>query len=98
MRGDTNPKIITADVHNAADHWASNHNTCRTLPGARKCVVENWPQGRDCKYPEGGETHKAIEQSWIVSEQNANVTRHIKHEKSVTGNGPPSLFQNVTTE
>ncbi|KAL3684111.1 hypothetical protein R1sor_002133 [Riccia sorocarpa] len=35
LRGDTNPKILTADVHNAADHWASNHNTCRTLPGTR---------------------------------------------------------------
>ncbi|KAL2632577.1 hypothetical protein R1flu_004056 [Riccia fluitans] len=59
-RGDTTPKMLTVDVQNAADHWADNHDTCRTLPGVRKCVVENWPQGRDCKYPEGGETHKAV--------------------------------------
>ncbi|KAL2643388.1 hypothetical protein R1flu_010975 [Riccia fluitans] len=59
-RRDTTPKMLTVDVQNAADHWAGNHDTCRTLPGVRKCVVENWPQGRDCKYPEGGETHKAV--------------------------------------
>ncbi|KAL2632320.1 hypothetical protein R1flu_017006 [Riccia fluitans] len=59
-RGDTTPKMLTVDVQNAADHWAGNHDTCRTLPGVRKCVVENWPQGRDCKYPEGRETHKAV--------------------------------------
>ncbi|KAL2642831.1 hypothetical protein R1flu_010418 [Riccia fluitans] len=59
-RGDTTPKMLTIDVQNVADHWAGNHDTCQTLPGVRKCVVENWPLGRDCKYPEGGETHKAV--------------------------------------
>ncbi|KAL2649981.1 hypothetical protein R1flu_018109 [Riccia fluitans] len=52
--------MLTVDVQNAANHWAGNHDTCWTLPGVRKCVVENWPQGRDYKYPEGGETHKAV--------------------------------------
>ncbi|KAL3700497.1 hypothetical protein R1sor_018519 [Riccia sorocarpa] len=61
-RGDTTPQILTKDVQNAAEHWAGNHAVCRTLPGQRKCVVENWEAGRDNKYVEGGETHKALAQ------------------------------------
>ncbi|KAL2611986.1 hypothetical protein R1flu_023678 [Riccia fluitans] len=32
----------------------------QVLPGNRKCIAENWPKGRDAKYVEGGETHKAV--------------------------------------
>ncbi|KAL3695438.1 hypothetical protein R1sor_009514 [Riccia sorocarpa] len=59
-RGDTTPQVLTKDVQNAAEHWAGNHAVCRTLPGQRKCVVENWEPGRDNKYVEGSETHKAV--------------------------------------
>ncbi|KAL3693655.1 hypothetical protein R1sor_007306 [Riccia sorocarpa] len=58
--GDTTPQVLTKDVQNAAEHWAGNHAVCRTLPGQRKCVVENWEPGRDNKYVEGSETHKAV--------------------------------------
>ncbi|KAL2641250.1 hypothetical protein R1flu_008837 [Riccia fluitans] len=66
VRRDTTPKMLTVDVQNAADHWASNHDTCWTLLGLRKCVLENWPQGRDCKYPEGGETHKHFLKKYLT--------------------------------
>ncbi|KAL2620681.1 hypothetical protein R1flu_000886 [Riccia fluitans] len=59
-RGDSDPKLLTQDIHNSADHWAGNHDTCQVLPRNRKCVAENWPKGRDAKYVEGGETHKAV--------------------------------------
>ncbi|KAL3692598.1 hypothetical protein R1sor_006249 [Riccia sorocarpa] len=59
-RSDTTPQVLTKDVQNAAEHWAGNHAVCRTLPGQRKCVVENWEPGRDNKYVEGSETHKAV--------------------------------------
>ncbi|KAL2608005.1 hypothetical protein R1flu_026578 [Riccia fluitans] len=60
IRGDTTPQLLTLDIHNAANHWAGNHSTCRILPGVRKCVTENWSAGQTCKYPEGSETHKAL--------------------------------------
>ncbi|KAL3684743.1 hypothetical protein R1sor_002765 [Riccia sorocarpa] len=59
-RRDVTPETLTIDVQNAADHWAGNHTVCRTLPGTRKCVVENWDSGRESKYAEGGETHIAM--------------------------------------
>ncbi|KAL2628781.1 hypothetical protein R1flu_013467 [Riccia fluitans] len=58
-QGDTTPQLLTLDIHNAANHWAGDHSTCRILPGVRKCVMENWSAGQMCKYLEGGETHKA---------------------------------------
>ncbi|KAL2611784.1 hypothetical protein R1flu_023476 [Riccia fluitans] len=60
VRGDTTPQLLTLDIHNVANHWAGDHSTCRILPGVRKCVTENWSAGQMCKYPEGGETHKAV--------------------------------------
>ncbi|KAL3684137.1 hypothetical protein R1sor_002159 [Riccia sorocarpa] len=60
LRGDTTPELLTRDIHNAADHWAGDHATCRTLPGTRKCVVENWSGIQERKYPQDGETHKAV--------------------------------------
>ncbi|KAL3691490.1 hypothetical protein R1sor_005141 [Riccia sorocarpa] len=62
LRGDTMPEILTLDIHNAADHWAGNHSTYRTLPGVRKCVTENWTTATESKYAEGGETHKAVKE------------------------------------
>ncbi|KAL2652474.1 hypothetical protein R1flu_020602 [Riccia fluitans] len=59
-KGDSDPKFLTQDIHNSADHWAGNHDMCRVLPENRKCVAKNWPKGRDAKYVEGGETHKAV--------------------------------------
>ncbi|KAL3685848.1 hypothetical protein R1sor_003870 [Riccia sorocarpa] len=59
-RRDVTAETLTIDVQNAADHWAGNHTVYRTLPGTRKCVVENWDSGRDSKYAEGGETHIAV--------------------------------------
>ncbi|KAL2641493.1 hypothetical protein R1flu_009080 [Riccia fluitans] len=59
-KGDSDPKLLTQDIHNSADHWVENHDMCRVLPGNRKFVAENWPKGRDAKYVEGGETHKAV--------------------------------------
>ncbi|KAL2644451.1 hypothetical protein R1flu_012038 [Riccia fluitans] len=59
-RGDSNPKLLTQDIHNLADHWAGNHDTCQVLLGNCKCITENWPKERDAKYVEGGETHKAV--------------------------------------
>ncbi|KAL3697262.1 hypothetical protein R1sor_011338 [Riccia sorocarpa] len=59
-RRDAMAETLTIDVQNAADHWAGNHTVCRTLPGTRKCVVENWDSGRESKYAEGGETHIAV--------------------------------------
>ncbi|KAL2610519.1 hypothetical protein R1flu_029092 [Riccia fluitans] len=59
-KGDSDPKLLTQDIHNSADHWAGNHDTCWVLPGNRKCVAKNWPKGRDAKYVEGGETHKVV--------------------------------------
>ncbi|KAL3698707.1 hypothetical protein R1sor_012783 [Riccia sorocarpa] len=41
-RGDTTPQQVTKDIHNAADHWSGDHSVCRTLPGNRRCVTENW--------------------------------------------------------
>ncbi|KAL2613045.1 hypothetical protein R1flu_024737 [Riccia fluitans] len=38
LRGDTTPQLLTMDIHNAVDHWAGTHNTCRNLPGVRKCL------------------------------------------------------------
>ncbi|KAL3697944.1 hypothetical protein R1sor_012020 [Riccia sorocarpa] len=60
FEGDTTPELLTRDIHNAADHWAGNHATCRTLPGTKKCVVENWSGIQERKYPQDGETHKAV--------------------------------------
>ncbi|KAL3684035.1 hypothetical protein R1sor_008785 [Riccia sorocarpa] len=60
VRGDTDSKVLTLDIQNAADHWVGQHDTCRTLPGIRKCVTENWTTANDRKYDEGGETHKAV--------------------------------------
>ncbi|KAL3694028.1 hypothetical protein R1sor_007679 [Riccia sorocarpa] len=60
VRGDTTPQLLTLDIHNASDHWAGDHSTCRTLPGNRKCVMENWNYETQRKYPAGGETHKAV--------------------------------------
>ncbi|KAL3685455.1 hypothetical protein R1sor_003477 [Riccia sorocarpa] len=60
LRGDTTPELLTRDIHNAADHWAGDHATCRTLPGTRKCVVKNWSGIQERKYPQDGETHKAV--------------------------------------
>ncbi|KAL3684233.1 hypothetical protein R1sor_002255 [Riccia sorocarpa] len=60
VRGDTDPKVLTLDIQNAADHWAGQHDTCRTLPGTRKCVTDNWTSANERKYDEGGETHKAV--------------------------------------
>ncbi|KAL3694997.1 hypothetical protein R1sor_008648 [Riccia sorocarpa] len=59
-RGDTTPQLLTTDVQNAADHWAGDHTVCRTLPGTRKCVTEQWESGRESKYTQGGETHLAV--------------------------------------
>ncbi|KAL3676905.1 hypothetical protein R1sor_026853 [Riccia sorocarpa] len=59
-RGDSDPKVLTLDIQNAANHWAGNHATCRTLPGTRKCVIENWDASSERKYAEGGETHIAV--------------------------------------
>ncbi|KAL2623943.1 hypothetical protein R1flu_008188 [Riccia fluitans] len=60
VRGDTTPQLLTLDIHNAANHWAGDHFTCRILPGVRKCDTENWSAGQMCKYPKGDETHKAM--------------------------------------
>ncbi|KAL3692350.1 hypothetical protein R1sor_006001 [Riccia sorocarpa] len=60
LRGDTSPSVLMLDIHNSAHHWTEDHTTCQTLPGTCKCVVEEWPAGRDAKYSEGGETHKAM--------------------------------------
>ncbi|KAL3700751.1 hypothetical protein R1sor_018773 [Riccia sorocarpa] len=38
---------------NAAERWPGNHVICRTLPGSRKYVVENWEPGRDNNIPKG---------------------------------------------
>ncbi|KAL3677929.1 hypothetical protein R1sor_020885 [Riccia sorocarpa] len=62
LRGDTTPELLTLDIHNAADHWAMNHITCRTLPEVQKCVTENWIAATESKYAEGGETHKAVKE------------------------------------
>ncbi|KAL2645305.1 hypothetical protein R1flu_012892 [Riccia fluitans] len=59
LKGNTTPQLLTLDIHNAANHWAGDHSTCRILPGVRKCVTENWSARQMYKYPEGGETHKA---------------------------------------
>ncbi|KAL2653855.1 hypothetical protein R1flu_021983 [Riccia fluitans] len=66
-RGDSDPKLLTQDIHNSADHWVGNHDTCWVLPGNRKCIAENWPKRRDAKYVEdefhfvmSGKTHKAV--------------------------------------
>ncbi|KAL3676843.1 hypothetical protein R1sor_026791 [Riccia sorocarpa] len=52
-RGDTTPQLLTTDVQNAADHWAGDHTVCRTLPGTRKSVTEQWETGRESKYTQG---------------------------------------------
>ncbi|KAL2649727.1 hypothetical protein R1flu_017855 [Riccia fluitans] len=62
LRGDTTPELLTMDIHNAADHWAGDHSTCRNLPGVRKCIVENWSGEHKRKYAPGGETHKAVKE------------------------------------
>ncbi|KAL2644341.1 hypothetical protein R1flu_011928 [Riccia fluitans] len=62
LRGDATPGLLTMDIHNAADHWAGDHTTYSHLPGVRKCVVEKWTGGKEAKYPEGGETHKAVKE------------------------------------
>ncbi|KAL2650226.1 hypothetical protein R1flu_018354 [Riccia fluitans] len=61
-RGDTTPELLTMDIHNAADHWAGDHSTCRNLPGVRKCIVENWSGEQNHKYAPSGETHKAVKE------------------------------------
>ncbi|KAL3697019.1 hypothetical protein R1sor_011095 [Riccia sorocarpa] len=53
IRGDTDPTTLTLDIQNAADHWARNHETCRNLPGTRKCVTENAGPTADPRYVEG---------------------------------------------
>ncbi|KAL3696780.1 hypothetical protein R1sor_010856 [Riccia sorocarpa] len=60
LRGDTTPELLTLDIHNVADHWAGNHSTCRTLPGVRKNVTENWTSATESEYAEDGETHKPL--------------------------------------
>ncbi|KAL2608157.1 hypothetical protein R1flu_026730 [Riccia fluitans] len=62
LRGDATPGLLTMDIHNAADHWAGDHTTCSHLPGVTKCVVEKWTDEKEAKYPEGGETHKAVQE------------------------------------
>ncbi|KAL2634056.1 hypothetical protein R1flu_005535 [Riccia fluitans] len=62
LRGDTTPERQTMDIHNAADYWAGDHNTCRNLHGVQKCIVENWSGERKRKYALGGETHKAVKE------------------------------------
>ncbi|KAL3694588.1 hypothetical protein R1sor_008239 [Riccia sorocarpa] len=59
-RGDTTPEMLTLGIHNSADHWAGEHGTCRTLPGVRKCVLENWSDSHERRYSPGGETHRAV--------------------------------------
>ncbi|KAL3685313.1 hypothetical protein R1sor_003335 [Riccia sorocarpa] len=39
VRGDSDPKVLTLDIQNAADHWAGLHTVCDTLPGTHKCVT-----------------------------------------------------------
>ncbi|KAL3692876.1 hypothetical protein R1sor_006527 [Riccia sorocarpa] len=49
VRGDSDPKVLTLDIQNAADHWAGLHIVCGTLPGTRKCVIA---QTNPAKYAE----------------------------------------------
>ncbi|KAL2634734.1 hypothetical protein R1flu_006213 [Riccia fluitans] len=62
VKGDATPELLTMDIHNAADHWAGDHTTCSNLLGVRKCVVEKWTGGKEAKYLEGGEAHKAVKE------------------------------------
>ncbi|KAL3700091.1 hypothetical protein R1sor_018113 [Riccia sorocarpa] len=68
VRGDSTSELLTLDIHNAAGHWARDHSICRTLPGIRKCVVENWASTHESKYVKDGETHKAtMLASWVFT-------------------------------
>ncbi|KAL2633856.1 hypothetical protein R1flu_005335 [Riccia fluitans] len=59
-QGNTTLQLLTLDIHNAANHWAGDHSTCRILPGVRKCVTENWSAGQLCKYPEAMDWNENI--------------------------------------
>ncbi|KAL3701251.1 hypothetical protein R1sor_019273 [Riccia sorocarpa] len=47
----THDLLVTKDIHNAADHWAGDLSVCRTLPGNRRCVTENWGPEKERKFP-----------------------------------------------
>ncbi|KAL2633857.1 hypothetical protein R1flu_005336 [Riccia fluitans] len=57
------PELAAHDLAYKLKSWiytCTKNVAVRILPGVRKCVTEIWSAGQMCKYPEGGETHKAV--------------------------------------
>ncbi|KAL3699329.1 hypothetical protein R1sor_017351 [Riccia sorocarpa] len=92
---DSSPEVLTKDIHNAATHSAGNHTACRTLPGPRKCVTENWDQTHDCKYVEGGETHKAptfsLIETWLYLPGYHLLPQRARLKRQMSSQQPPPV-------
>ncbi|KAL3700323.1 hypothetical protein R1sor_018345 [Riccia sorocarpa] len=66
LRGDTTPQLLTLDIHNAVDHWAGDHATCRTCRAPENVWSKTGVAVRNANTPKVGKHIKRARKNRVL--------------------------------